>query len=238
MNTESRNITVSGLTVEVVRKPIKNLHLGVYPPQGRVRVAAPLAIDDEAVRLAVVGKLGWIKRQRAKFQAQPRQSQRRMVSGESHYFLGQRYRLRVIEEGGAPRLILRGKSSMDMFVRPGTTQEKKQEILHAFYRAELKKLIPELLDKWQPILDVTASAWGIKRMKTKWGTCNIEARRIWLNLELAKKPVQCLEYILVHELTHLLERHHNERFTGLLDQHLPQWRTLREELNRSLLAEF
>lgn len=127
---------------------------------------------------------------------------------------------------------------MDMFVRPGTTQEKKQEILHAFYRAELKKLIPELLDKWQPILDVTASAWGIKRMKTKWGTCNIEARRIWLNLELAKKPVQCLEYILVHELTHLLERHHNERFTGLLDQHLPQWRTLREELNRSLLAEF
>lgn len=238
MSTESHSITVSGLTVEIVRKPIKNLHLGVYPPQGRVRVAAPLAVDDEAVRLAVVGKLGWIKRQREKFQAQPRQSERRMVSGESHYFLGQRYRLRVIEEGGAPQLILRGKASMALYVRPGTTPEKKQEILHTFYRTELKKLIPELLEKWQPILGVTARAWGIKRMKTKWGTCNIEAQRIWLNLELAKKPVQCLEYIVVHELTHLLERHHNERFTGLLDQHFPQWRMLREELNGSVLAEF
>ncbi|MDT4882911.1 hypothetical protein FQZ97_1189080 [compost metagenome] len=127
---------------------------------------------------------------------------------------------------------------MDLFVRPGTTLEKKQEILHAFYRAELKKLIPDLLDKWQPILGVTASAWGIKRMKTKWGTCNFKARRIWLNVELAKKPVQCLEYILVHELTHLLNRHHNERFTRLLDQHLPQWRALREDLNGSVLAEF
>lgn len=237
MNTESRNITVSGLTVEVVRKPIKNLHLGVYPPQGRVRVAAPLAIDDEAVRLAVVGKLGWIKRQRAKFQAQPRQSQRRMVSGESHYFLGRRYRLRVHETTGALRIALRGTATMDLFVRPDTTAERREQVLHDFYRAELKRLLPELLDKWQPKLGVEARAWGIKRMKTKWGTCNIEVGRIWLNLELAKKPVQCLEYILVHELTHLLERHHNERFTGLLDQHLPQWRTLREELNGSVLTE-
>lgn len=157
MSIESHSITVSDLSVEIVRKPIKNLHLGVYPPQGRVRVAAPLAVDDEAVRLAVVGKLSWIKRQRAKFQAQPRQSQRRMVSGESYYFLGQRYRLRVIEEGGSPRLTLRGKASMVLIVRPDTTLEKKQEILHAFYRNELKKLIPELLDKWQPILGVTVS---------------------------------------------------------------------------------
>lgn len=238
MSIESRNITVSGLTVEIVRKPIKNLHLGVYPPQGRVRVAAPLAVDDEAVRLAVVGKLAWIKRQRAKFQAQPRQSQRCMVSGESHYFLGQRYRLRVIEEYGAPRLTLRGKTFMLLTVRPNTTPEEKQKILHAFYRSEMKKLVPELLEKWQPVLGVTVSAYGIKRMKTKWGTCNIEARRIWLNLELAKKPVPCLEYILVHELTHLLERHHNDRFTGLLDQHLPQWRTLRDALNGSVLTEF
>lgn len=238
MNTESRNITVSGLTVEVVRKPIKNLHLGVYPPQGRIRVAAPLAVDDEAVRLAVVGKLGWIKRQRAKFQAQPRQSQRRMVSGESHYFLGQRYRLRVHETTGALRIALRGKATMDLFARPNTSTERRKQVLHDFYRAELKRLLPELLEKWQPKLGVEVRAWGIKRMKTKWGTCNIEARRIWLNLELAKKPVQCLEYILVHELTHLLERHHNEHFTGLLDRHLPQWRTLREELNGSVLTDY
>ena len=238
MSIESRNITVSGLTVEVVHKPIKNLHLGVYPPQGRVRVAAPLSVDDEAVRLAVVGKLGWIKRQRAKFQAQPRQSQRRMVSGESHYFLGQRYRLRVHERSGAIlRIALRGKACMDLFVRPETTPERREQVLHDFYRVELKRLVPELLDKWQPRLGVEVRALGIKRMKTKWGTCNIEARRIWLNLELAKKPVQCLEYILVHELTHLLERHHNERFQALLDQHLPQWRTYRDQLNGSMLAE-
>lgn len=237
MSIESGIIMVSGLTVEVVRKPIKNLHLGVYPPQGRVRVAAPLAVDDEAVRLAVVGKLGWIKRQRAKFQAQPRQSQRRMVSGESHYFLGRRYRLRVHETTGAFRIVLHGKASMDLFVRPDTTTERRVQVLHDFYRAELKRLIPEMLEKWQPRLGVEAHAWGIKRMKTKWGTCNIEARRIWLNLELAKKPVQCLEYILVHELTHLHERHHNDRFVGLLDQHLPQWRTYRDQLNSSALAD-
>ena len=237
MTTDSHNITVSGLSVEVVRKNIKNLHLGVYPPLGRVRVAAPLAVSDDAVRLAVVGKLGWIKRQRAKFQAQPRQSQRRMVSGESHYFMGQRYRLRVVEGSTPMRVALRGKAALDLFVRPETSTERREELLQAFYRAELKSLIPVLLDKWQPILGVEAYAWGIKKMKTKWGTCNIAARRIWLNLELAKKPIQCLEYILVHELLHLIERHHNDRFRGLMDQHLPQWQARRDELNSSLLAD-
>ena len=237
MTTDSHSITVSGLSVEVVRKNIKNLHLGVYPPLGRVRVAAPLAVSDDAVRLAVVGKLGWIKRQRTKFQAQPRQSQRRMVSGESHYFMGQRYRLRVVEGSIPMRVVLRGKAALDLFVRPETNTERREELLQAFYRAELKKLIPTLLDKWQPILGVEANAWGIKKMKTKWGTCNIAARRIWLNLELAKKPIQCLEYILVHELLHLIERHHNDRFRSLMDQYLPQWQAHRDELNRSLLAE-
>ncbi|MCF5142150.1 DUF45 domain-containing protein [Pseudomonas sp. PA-6-1D] len=237
MTTDSHSITVSGLSVEVVRKNIKNLHLGVYPPLGRVRVAAPLAVSDDAVRLAVVGKLGWIKRQRAKFEAQPRQSQRRMVSGESHYFMGQRYRLRVVEGSIPMRVVLRGKAVLDLFVRPETNTERREELLQAFYRAEMKKLIPTLLDKWQPILGVEANAWGIKKMKTKWGACNIAARRVWLNLELAKKPIQCLEYILVHELLHLIERHHNDRFRSLMDQYLPQWQAHRDELNRSLLAE-
>lgn len=237
MTTDNHKITVSGLDVEVVRKDIKNLHLGVYPPLGRVRVAAPLSVSDDAVRLAVVGKLGWIKRQRAGFQAQPRQSLRRMVSGESHYFLGQRYRLRVIESSAPMRVAVRGKTALDLFVRPETGTDRREQLLHAFYRAELKSLVPELLEKWQPILGVQADAWGIKKMKTKWGTCNIGARRIWLNLELAKKPIQCLEYILVHELLHLIERHHNDHFRGLMDRHLPQWRLHRDELNRSLLAE-
>lgn len=132
---------------------------------------------------------------------------------------------------------LRGKACMDLFVRPETTIERREQVLQDFYRTELKRLVPELLEKWQPKLGVDVCAWGIKRMKTKWGTCNIEARRIWLNLELAKKPVQCLEYILVHELAHLHERHHNDRFISVLDQYLPQWGQLRELLNNSHLAE-
>lgn len=237
MTTESHILRIAGLSVEVVRKPIKNLHLGVYPPEGRVRVATPLAVDDDAVRMAVINRLGWIKRQRMRFQEQPRQSQRLMVSGESHYFLGQRYRLRVISHDGAARISLHGKSVLELRARPNCSVEKREEALQAFYRAELKQRVPELMKKWQPILGVEATAWGIKRMKTKWGTCNPTARRIWLNLELAKKPVQCLEYILVHELTHLIERTHNERFLTVLDRHLPHWQVVRDELNSSMLAE-
>lgn len=236
MNIEKHRITVSGIAVEVVRKAIKNLHLGVYPPNGRVRVAAPLAVSDEAVRLAVIGKLAWIKRQQARFEAQPRQSRREMVRGESHYFLGQRYRLRVIERRMVGTIVLRRKSFIDLYARPEMSPEQREQVLQQWYRQQLKEMIPPLLAKWQPALGVQAADWGIKRMKTKWGACNIEARRIWLNLELAKKPVQCLEYILVHELVHLLERHHNDRFQNLMDQFLPQWRLHREELNRAPLA--
>lgn len=240
MSTESQSLShyikVSDLRVEVVRKDIKNLHLGVYPPSGRVRVAAPLVVDDEAVRLAVIGKLGWIKRQRARFQAQPRQSQRRMVSGESHYFLGRRYRLRVVEQAGAARIALRGKASMDLFIHAGSSIEQRERVLSGFYRNQLKSLVPELLDKWVPVLGVEPPSWGIKKMKTKWGTCSIQARRIWLNLELAKKPIGCLEYILVHELVHLLERQHNDRFRMLMDRFMPQWQLHRDALNDSILA--
>lgn len=231
-----KRISVSGITVEVVRKDIKNLHLGVYPPMGRVRVAAPLVVNDEAVRLAVIDKLGWIKRQRAQFAKQPRQSEREMVNGESHYFFGRRYRLRVHEVDAPARVALRGVASMDLFVRPGSSAEKREAVLLDWHRASLRSVITDLLAHWQPMLGVQAAHWGIKKMKTKWGSCNVSARRIWLNLELAKKPVQCLEYIVVHELVHLLERHHNERFAGLLDKHLPQWRHYREMLNLTPLG--
>jgi hypothetical protein len=231
-----KRISVSGIAVEVVRKDIKNLHLGVYPPLGRVRVAAPLVVSDEAVRLAVIDKLGWIKRQRAQFAKQPRQSEREMVNGESHYFLGRRYRLRVHEQEGRPRVALRGIAAMDMFVRPGATVGKREDVLLEWHRTSLRSVIAELLIEWQPKLCVQTANWGIKKMKTKWGSCNVGARRIWLNLELAKKPIQCLEYILVHELVHLLERNHTERFTALMDQHLPDWRTRRVVLNSSPLG--
>ena len=236
MSIEKHQISVSGLTVDVVRKAIKNLHLGVYPPDGRVRVAAPLAVNDDAVRLAVIGKLGWIKRQRARFNGQARQSEREMVSGESHYFLGNRYRLRVIQYPGPPRVQLREKSYIDLYARPDATPEQREQVLHRWYRAELKALIPPLLEKWQLMLGVKVDDWAVKKMKTKWGSCSVEARRIWFNLELAKKPVQCLEYIAVHELVHLLERHHNDRFTAIMDEFLPQWRFSRAELNHAPLA--
>ena len=231
MTTEPRQIVVSGLPVQIVRKAIKNLHLGVYPPHGRVRVAAPVTVTDESVRLAVIGKLSWIKRQQARFKAQSRQSEREMVSGESHYFMGRRYRLRVIPHEGAAQVRLRKKSALDLYVRPAMSAEQRERVLRQWYRQQLKTLLPPLLEKWQPLLGVQVAEWGIKKMKTRWGTCNIEARRIWLNLELAKKPVQCLEYILVHELAHLIERKHNDRFVALMNQHLPQWRLRRQKLN-------
>jgi predicted metal-dependent hydrolase len=236
MSIERTQITVNGLPVQIVRKAIKNLHLGVYPPNGRVRVAAPLRVTDEAVRLAVVGKLGWIKRQRARFEAQPRQSQREMVSGESHYFLGRRYRLRVIEHNGAGRVLLRNRRTIELYVRREATPDQRERVMQRWYRQHLREMVPPLMAKWEEALGVKAAAWGIKRMKTRWGTNSVEARRIWLNLELAKKPPQCLEYVLVHELVHLLERHHSDTFIALMDKHLPTWRLHRQELNLAPLA--
>jgi predicted metal-dependent hydrolase len=152
MNTESHDLTINGLPVSIVRKDIKNLHLGVYPPHGRVRVAVPLMVTDEAVRLAAVGKLGWIKRQQVKFNSQPRQSAREMVSGESHYFLGKRYRLRVMQQDGASRIVLRNRSAMELHVQPGTSAEQRERVLHRWYRQQLKELLPPLLEKWQSVL--------------------------------------------------------------------------------------
>lgn len=229
-------ISVNGIDVEVVRKAIKNLHLGVYPPEGHVRVAVPEHVTDDNIRLAVISKLSWIKRQQQAFKDQPRQSERRYVSGECHYFLGKRYRLELIEQVGKPEIKLLKSGKLKMCVRHGTSVEDREKLLSSWYREELKHMIPELLDKWQPIVCRQASAWGIKKMKTKWGSCNIEQRRIWLNLELAKKPPECLEYILVHELVHLYERNHNQRFKELLDQFLPNWRTSKKTLNTSPLA--
>ena len=201
-----------------------------------MRVAAPLAVSDNAVRLAVVGKLAWIKRHRARFHAQPRQSEREMVSGESHYFFGRRYRLRVVEHKGAGKVVLRNRTTLELHVRPETDATERERVLQRWYRQHLRDVLPPLIAKWAAILDVQISGWGIKKMKTKWGACSIAARRIWLNLELAKKPFQCLEYLVVHELLHLIEPHHNERFISLLDQHLPNWRVHRQELNAAPLA--
>src|SRR5215204_2449304 len=227
---------VGGIPVEVVRKPIKNLHVSVHPPDGRVRVSAPSLLDDEAVRLAVVSKLSWIRRHQKAFAEQPRQSQREMVTGESHYFMGRRYRLNILERAGPNRVSLNGNSELRMHVRPGADRDKRDQVLTEWYRQQLKGLLPDLIDEWQPVVDVQVAAWGVKKMKTRWGSCNIRDRRVWLNLELAKKPPHCLEYVLVHEMVHLLQRCHDEHFKALMDQFMPQWRLYRDELNQTPLA--
>lgn len=236
MTNETRQIEVSGIPIEIVRKDIKHLHLGVYPPDGRVRVATPLRLDDEAVRLAVIGKLGWIHRKQRQFSEQQRQSPREMVSGESHYYQGQRFRLDVVEKEATPEVSIPNNSTLRLQVRPGTNAAKRLVILEEWYRTRLKEQLPDLLDKWQQRIDIDVSEARVRKMRTHWGTCNIEARRIWLNLELIKKPVVCLEYILVHEMVHLLERYHNDQFRQLMDHFLPDWRIRRDELNRSPLA--
>jgi predicted metal-dependent hydrolase len=230
-------LTVNGIEVQIVRKDIKNLHLGVYPPDGRVRVSVPKHITDDNVRLAVISKLRWIKKQQQDFKEQPRQSERQYLSGECHYVFGKRYRLELIERDGKPAVKPLRSGKLQLFVRPGSSVEVKEKALNTWYREELKRAIPKLLEKWQPIVGKEASDWGIRKMKTKWGSCNIERRRIWLNLELAKKPTECLEYILVHELVHLYERNHNQRFMKLLDQFLPNWRTNKKTLNTSPLSK-
>ncbi len=229
-------ITVNGIDVQVVRKDIKNFHLAVYPPDGRVRVAVPRYVTDDNVRLAIVAKLRWIKKQQKDFQYQPRQSNRKYVSGECYYFLGKRYRLELIERAGKHEIQRLKSGKLKMFVNLGTTVANKEKLLHAWYREELKKIIPATLEKWQPIIGKTVDDWGIKKMKTRWGSCNISARRIWLNLELAKKPPECLEYVLVHELVHLHERNHNDRFKTLLEKFLPNWEASRLMLNKAPLT--
>ena len=227
---------MSGIPVEVVRKDIKNLHVGVYPPSGRVRVAAPVRLDDDAVRLAVISRLGWIRRKQRAFEEQGRQSQREMVTGESHYFQGRRYLLDVVEEDGSPSVRLAGHTTMQVRVRPGSDRQARELVLQRWYRRQLREQIPSLLAKWEPEVGVTVAAVCIKKLKTLWGSCNAASRRVWLNLELAKKPASCLEYILVHEMVHLLERCHSDRFREHMDRFMPQWRTHREELNRAPLA--
>ncbi len=238
MNTKTKNyhIEVRGLSIEIVRKDIKHFYIGVHPPNGQVRVSAPLRLDDDAVRMAIISRLGWIRRKQASFAKQERQSQREFVSGESHYFAGKRYRLKVTEQDCPPKVHLLNNTRIGLTVRPGTDRDKREEVLYKWYREHLRAQLPPLIAKWEQKMGLFVNEVRIKKMKTLWGSCNIEAKRIWLNLELAKKPKSCLVYVLVHEMVHLLERHHNDRFRELMDTYLPQWRTYRDQLNAAPLA--
>ena len=228
-------VQIGPLSLQLNRKAIKNLHISVLPPDGRIRVSAPQQMTDIAIRMAVISRIPWIKKQQRDFAAQPRQSDRQMLSGECHYFWGKRHRLNVIERAGRHEVKVSG-GKIHLFVNPGTSIENRALVLSEFYRTQLKAQIEKLIPEWQQCIAVAPAAWNVKQMKTKWGSCNIAAKRIWLNLELAKKPPECLEYILVHELVHLLERKHNERFRAHMDKFMPNWRERRDLLNKLPLA--
>lgn len=226
-----QQISLGDITVDVVQKDIKHLHLSVYPPTGRVKIAAPERMNIDTIRIYALSKLGWIRKQQAKQQAQEREAPRDYLTRESHYSLGKRYLLKVIERDATPEVILKHRT-IELYVRPEATKAKKQEVLDAWYRQQLKDMVPAYISKWEKRMGVTVEEFAVKRMRTKWGTCNANACRIWLNLELAKKPIQCIEYIVVHEMVHLLERSHNSRFIAYMDKFLPQWRQYKDELNR------
>lgn len=224
-------INLGEIAVDVVLKNIKNIHLSVYPPTGRVRISAPLRMDIDTIRVFAITKLGWIKSQQQKLCEQERETPREYLERESHYVWGRRYLLKIEELDAAPEVEIK-HNKMIVRIRPATSREKKQEILEAWYREQLKAALPPLIEKWELLMDVKVGRCFVQKMRTRWGSCSHGSRNIRLNTDLAKKPPECLEYIVVHELAHLLEPTHNQRFIALMDQFMPKWKFYRDQLNR------
>ena len=227
-------IVISNIPVEVVRKNIKNMHLSVLPPDGRVRVSAPTQLTDEAITMFVRTKLGWIKKQQEKFQQQPRQSERQYVSGETLYVWGKQYFLQVEYSYKGNVLTLSGDKAI-LTVRKESSPTQRESFVNEWYRNLLKQEVAKYLPKWEKTTGLYCSSWQSKYMTTKWGTCNPTSKKIWLNLQLAKKPIECLEYVILHELAHLEVHNHGPEFTAILDQYMPYWREHKRRLNDSTL---
>jgi predicted metal-dependent hydrolase len=227
----SVQLNLGDVTIDVVMKDIKNIHLSVYPPVGKVRISAPQWMELDTIRVYAITKLSWIKNQQKKLQEQARETPREYLNRESHYVWGKRYLLNIIEHDSAPSIELK-HSKMILQLRPDTNVEKKEEILDSWYREILKQAAEPLIAKWENLMGVKVEKLFLQRMKTKWGSCNHEAKNIRINTELAKKPPECLEYIVVHELVHLIEPTHNDRFIALMNQFMPKWRMYKDELNR------
>jgi hypothetical protein len=224
-------LRVENIEIDLVRKNIKNIHLTVYPPDGRVRLAVPRQMDDEDAQIFALSKLPWIIKQRKKYTTLEKQEKNEYITGESNYYLGQKYLLNVMVTKGKEYVELRNQGYMDLYMRPTSTPEKREKVLFEWYRQKLKELVPFYIEKWEKIIGVEVKEFGIKRMKTRWGTCNTRDKRIWINLELARKAPQCLEYIIVHEMVHLLEKRHNKAFRDYMNEFLPAWKTIKNELN-------
>jgi len=226
-----RTIQLDEISADVIQKDIKNIHLSVYPPTGAVRISAPMRMDLDTIRVFALSKLGWIKKQQTIFREQDRETPREYLDRESHYFWGNRYLLKIVENDSTPLVSLE-HSEMVLQVRPKADWTQRHSILDKWYRQQLREASSPLIANWEEQLNVSATRFIIQKMKTKWGSCSQASQTIWLNLELAKKLPECLEYIIVHELAHLIEPTHNIRFIGLMNQFLPKWKFYREELNR------
>lgn len=224
-------LRLGDIAVDVVLKDIKNVHLSVHPPSGRVRIAAPRRMKLDTIRVFAVSKLAWIRQQQRKLRAQERETPREYLDRESHYLWGKRYLLRISERDLAPGLAL-SHSRMILTVRAGTDEAAKEAIVALWYRQQIRAAASDLIAKWEPLLGVSVNRVFVQQMKTRWGSCNPHARAIRLNTELAKKPKECLEYIVVHEMIHLIEPTHNARFVALMDRFMPKWQFLRQKLNR------
>jgi predicted metal-dependent hydrolase len=229
-------LQVADYEIDVVRKDIKNLHLSVHPPTGRIRIATPLRINDNAVRMYALTKLSWIKKHIKKHESQSRETRRDYVYRETHYFQGRPFLLNIVPHSGTPFVVLDSHHQLHLHVKKNATREQKEKAMNIWYRSELKKIVPGIINKWEEKMDLKVEAYSIIKMIRRWGTCSIEKRTIRLNLELAKKPVNCLEYVIVHEMVHFLERRHNDNFVAHLDKYLPTWRMRRDELNEAMLG--
>ncbi len=230
-------IQLGEIEIRVTRKAIKNVHLSVYPPDGRVTLAAPTDTRLEVARAYAISRLGWIRQQQEKLRNQARETPREFIERESHYLWGRRYLLTVVEKENKPHVSLDHKR-ITLYVRPGSDHTKRAEVIHEWHKSLLHEFIPVLIRKWEPTLGVNVNAYFLRRMKTKWGSCNHRAGNIRLNTELVKKPKDLVEYVVVHEMVHLLEPAHNDRFIAMLDEYYPSWREARAELNeRALTAE-
>ncbi len=228
------NLTVNGIEMTAEKKLIKNMYIRVIPPDGKVRITAPLSATEDAIRMFAVSRIVWIKKQRQKFAEQPRQTERKYMSGESHYLWGRRYRLDVVHSNIRNDVSVSGQKIILQVRRDSTTQQRAN-VMDNWYREILKNAIPAVVEKSEKLVGIKASEWQIKNMRTKWGTCNVKAKRIWLNLQLAKKTPESLEYVVIHELVHLLEKSHNDIFRAYMDNFYPNWRTVKDNLNEQML---
>jgi predicted metal-dependent hydrolase len=230
MNASSTTIELNGICIEIIRKKIKNIYLSIHPPHGKVKISAPIKMDLETIKLFVLAKLNWIKKKQIKFTQQEREEPREFLHLESHYFFGKRYLLHLVEHNAVPKVVLQ-PNHIELHIRKQAPLIVKKAVLQNWYKQQLKMSVQQYIVKLEQELNVQLKQLRIRTMKTKWGTCNCRAKRIWLNTELAKKPIECVEYVMTHEMVHLIERYHNKRFASYMDKLLPQWRHLKAALN-------